>query len=104
MALNARERFSKSSWIECHHNHCLKMKVTNPNKLLLGDSIITALARYQNVWKKYFASLNAIIVTRNGKSPFLVTMMQLIWALEVIVLRMCSDEPSVYRYHRPYEI
>ena len=36
------------------------MKVTNPNTLLLGDSIIDGLARYQIVWKKYFVSLNAI--------------------------------------------
>ena len=60
MALNARGRFNESSWIECHRNHCLTMKVTNPNTLLLGDSIIAGLARYQNVWKKYFVSLNAM--------------------------------------------
>ena len=60
MALNAWGCFSKSSWIECHRNYCLKMKVTNPNTLLLGDSIIAGLARYQNVWKKYFVSLNAM--------------------------------------------
>ena len=60
MALIARGRFNKSSWIECHRNHCLTMKVTNPNALLLGDSIIAGLARYQNVWKKYFVSLNAM--------------------------------------------
>ena len=60
MALNARRRFNKSSWIELHRNHCLTMKVTNPNTLLIGDSIIAGLARYQNVWKKYFVSLNAM--------------------------------------------
>ena len=60
MALNARERFNKSSWIECHRNHCLTMKFTNPNALLIGDSIIAGLAQYQNVWKKYFVSLNAM--------------------------------------------
>ena len=36
------------------------MKITNPETLLLGDSIIAGLARYQNLWKKYFVSLNAI--------------------------------------------
>ena len=60
MALIARGRFNKSSWIECHRNHCLTMKVTNPNAFLLGDSIIAGLARYQNIWKKYFVSLNAM--------------------------------------------
>ena len=60
MTLNARGRFNKSSWIECHRNHCLTMKVTNPNTLLLGDSIMAGLARYQIVWKKYFVLLNAM--------------------------------------------
>ena len=57
MALNA---LNKSSWIKCHWNHCLTVKVTNPNTLLLGDSIIAGLARYQIIWKKYFVSLNAM--------------------------------------------
>ena len=60
MALNARGRFNKSSWIQCHRNHSLTMKVTNANALLLGNSIITGLARYQIVRKKYFASLKAV--------------------------------------------
>ena len=60
MALNVRERFNKSNWIECHRNHCLTMKVTNPNMLLLGDSIIAGLTRYQTVWKKYFVLINAM--------------------------------------------
>ena len=60
MALNARGRFNKSSWIGCHRNHCFTMKVTNPNTLLLGDSIMAELTRYQIVWKKYFVSLNAM--------------------------------------------
>ena len=42
------------------------MKVTNRNMLLLGDSIIDGLARYQIVWKKYFVSLNAMNVDFGG--------------------------------------
>ena len=60
IALNARGHFNKSSCIEGHHNHCLTIKVTNPNKLLLGDSIVAGLGRYQAVWKKYFESLNTM--------------------------------------------
>ena len=60
MALNARRRFNKSSWIEYHGNHCLPIKVTNPNTFLLGDSIMTGLARYQAVWEKYFVLLNTM--------------------------------------------
>ena len=66
MALNTQGRFNKSSWIECHRNPCLKMKVTNPNTLLLGDSIIAGLPRYQNVWKKYFVSLNEMNLDIRG--------------------------------------
>ena len=60
MALNARGRFNKSSWIECHHNPCLTIKVTNPKTFLLGDSKKVGLARYQTVWEKDFVSLNTI--------------------------------------------
>ena len=66
MALIAQRCFNKSSWIECHRNHCLSIKVTNPNTLLLGDSIIAGLARYQIVWKKYFVSLNAVNLNIGG--------------------------------------
>ena len=64
MALNAREHFNKSSWIEGHH--CLTIKVTNPNKLLLGDSIVAGLGLYQAVWKKYFESLNTMNLDIGG--------------------------------------
>ena len=60
MALNARGRFNKSRWIECHRNRYLTIKVTNPNTLLLGDSIIVGVVRCQTVWKKHFASLNTM--------------------------------------------
>ena len=36
------------------------MKVTNPNMLLLGDSIIAGLAQYKIVWKKCVESQNAM--------------------------------------------
>ena len=60
MDLIARQRFNKSSWIECHRNHCLTIKVTIPKTLLLGDSIIAELVRNQIVWKRYFVSLNSV--------------------------------------------
>ena len=66
MASNTQGNFNKSSWIECYCNHCLTMKVTNPNMLLLGDSIIAGLAQYQIVWKKYFVSLNVMNLGTGG--------------------------------------
>ena len=87
MALNARGRFNKSSWIECHPKHCFAMEVTNPNTLLLGDSIKDGLARYQIIWKKYFLSLNAMNLGTGGDR-----------------VEMFSGEPSVYCYHHSYEV
>ena len=59
MALISTERFYKSNWIEYHCNHCSMIKEAKPNTLLLGDSIVAGLSRYPNVWKKYFALINA---------------------------------------------
>ena len=56
------------SCIEWHRNHCLTMKVTNHNRLLLGDSIIARLARYQTVWRKYLVSLNTMNLGVSGDS------------------------------------
>ena len=77
MVLIAGGHFNKSSWIKCHCNHSLMIKITNSNMLLLGDSTIAGLAQYQIVWKIHFVLLNAI------------------------VLRMCSAKPSVYHCHCP---
>ena len=66
MTLNAQLRFGKSSWIECHRNHCLTIKATNPNTLLLRDSIIAGLVRYQTVLEKYFVSLNTMNLGISG--------------------------------------
>ena len=66
MTLNAQLRFGKSSRIEFHRNHCLTIKVTNPNTLLLRDSIIAGLARYQTVLEKYFVSLNTMNLGISG--------------------------------------
>ena len=48
---NILTKLDKLSWIECHRNDCLTMKDTDPNTILLGDSIIAGLARYQIAWK-----------------------------------------------------
>ena len=66
IAFIARGRFNKSSWIECHRNHCLTIKVRNSNTLLLGDSIIAGLAQNQIKWKKYFVSLNKMNLGTGG--------------------------------------
>ena len=62
IGLNARGH----SCIEWHRNHCLTIKVTNHNRLLLGDSMIARLARYQTVWRKYLVSLNKMNLGISG--------------------------------------
>ena len=88
MALIARGRFNKSSWIECHRNHCLTIKVINPNALLLGDSIIAGLARYQIVWKKYFGSLSAMNLGTGGDR-----VANVLW--RAISLSLLSSVPNI---------
>ena len=60
MALIAQGCFNKSSWIKCHCNHCLTIKVVSSNMLLLGEFIIAGLAQYQVVRKNYFVLLNTM--------------------------------------------
>ena len=43
------------SVIKNHQNHCVITKSSTAKSVLLGDSIITGLKRYDNIWKKYFS-------------------------------------------------
>ena len=54
-ALTSSTRFNKINWIENHKNHCVIVKCSTVKSLLLGDSIIAGLKRYDNMWKKYFS-------------------------------------------------
>ena len=60
MALIPTERFYKFNWVEYQRNHCFLIKDSKPSTLLLGDSIVTGLSRYPNIWNKYFAPINAL--------------------------------------------
>ena len=46
--------------VNFHNKHCNNMITGNYSILLIGDSIIAALPRYSNVWKRYFQLLNAV--------------------------------------------
>ena len=60
MTLIPTEHFYKSDLVEYHSNHCFKIKVSKPNILLLGDSIVAGQSRYPNVWNEYFAQINTL--------------------------------------------
>ena len=47
-------RHNKVGWFENQQKHICLTKRMQPTILLIGDSIIAGLTRYQNVWKKYF--------------------------------------------------
>ena len=66
MVLVQIERFYKSNWVECHHNHCFMIRNSKPNSLLPGDSIITGLSRYPNVWNEYLALINVLNLEIGG--------------------------------------
>ena len=47
-------RHNKVGWFENHQKHICLTKRLQPTTLLIGDSIVVGLTRYQNIWKKYF--------------------------------------------------
>ena len=44
-------RRNKVGWFENHQKHILLTKRMQPTTLLIGDSIVAGLTRYQNIWK-----------------------------------------------------
>ena len=47
-------RKNKVGWYKTHKNLDILAKRLHPSVLLIGDSIVAGLSRYQMVWKKYF--------------------------------------------------
>ena len=59
MTITPTTRFSKKNWLNFHHNHCSKLANYTFETILIGDSIVAGLSRYQNVWDKFLKPLNA---------------------------------------------
>ena len=53
-------RDNKAGWYDIHQRHVAMISRRSPRVILCGDSIIAGLARYSEVWGKYFRPLNAI--------------------------------------------
>ena len=60
MTTTPSTKFSKKNWLNFHHNHCSKLAKYNFETILIGDSIVAGLSRYQNVWDKFLKPLKAL--------------------------------------------
>ena len=60
MTTTPSTRFSKKNWLNFHHNHCSKLAKYTFETILIGDSIVARLSRYQSVWDKFLQPLNAL--------------------------------------------
>ena len=54
------DRPQKKGWHETHHFISSSLKNSNTSLLLLGDSIINGLTRYDSVWREFFKPYKAI--------------------------------------------
>lgn len=50
----------KPGWFETHQNYTRIVQRTHSKIVLVGDSMVKGLARYQRVWRNHFASLGAL--------------------------------------------
>ena len=60
MTTTPSTRFSKLNWLNFHNNHCSKLAKNTFETILIGDSIISGLCRYQNIWKIFLKPLKAL--------------------------------------------
>ena len=66
MTTTPSTRFSKKNWLNFHHNHCSKLAKYTFETILIGDSIVAGLSRYQNVWDKFLKPLKALNCRMGG--------------------------------------
>ena len=48
-------RFSKANWLELHLKHCSFLTNGKCVTIIIGDSIVTGLSPYQNIWNGNFS-------------------------------------------------
>ena len=53
-------KFSKMNWLNFHYDHCSKLAKNIFETIILGDSIVAGLSRYQNVREKFIKPLKAL--------------------------------------------
>ena len=53
-------KFFKTNWLNSHRNQCSKLSRNYYETIIIGDSIVAGLARYQSVWAKFLQPLRAL--------------------------------------------
>jgi len=56
----ANPRLSKNGWIDMFHRLNILAECTKYKILLIGDSLVCGLSRYDRVWQKYFLKRNTL--------------------------------------------
>ena len=60
MTTTPSTRCSKMNWLNFHHNHCSRLAKNTFETILVGDSKVAGLSRYQNLWDKFLKPLKAL--------------------------------------------
>ena len=69
-------RFSKTNWLNFHYDHCSELAKNTFETILIGDSVVAELSRYQNVWEKFLKapkSLELWCRRRQNSTCFMIT-------------------------------
>ena len=55
MASISSKRANNNNWLKIHYSHIFHVNYDNIDSIMIGDSVVAGLARYNNnVWKNYF--------------------------------------------------
>ena len=60
MATSPATKFSKMNWLNFHYDHCSKLVKNTFETIIIGDSIVAGLSRYQNVRDKFLKPLKTL--------------------------------------------
>ena len=66
MTTTPSTKFSKMNLLNFHYNHYSKLSKNTFETILIGDSIVAGLSRYQNVWDKPLKALTCGLFRSNG--------------------------------------
>ena len=50
------KKINNNNWPKIHYNHCFHVNHDNINIIIIGDSIVASLTRYNSVWKNLFGN------------------------------------------------
>ena len=56
MASIPSKRINNNNWRKIHYNHRFHVNHDNIDSIIIGDSIVAGLTRYNNVWKNLFGN------------------------------------------------